>query len=251
MTNRISLTNICNFCSLSKQSKWCESCIQYDVRLQQAKNKILSLEAKVQKLLVENGKLKIQVRIKSTDCNDPKKLKKFYEKTCNLCLLPLTEYEFDEHLCFDQESIKCSFCTTATSFKSTASLIEHISSHHGIQKSKVLFQCKRCILAYPAEILLKLHQKAHDKIVPKPISDHKEDFQEIIFIDEPSSERVSVLSESAVEDTSQNSINKVETPNPIAKIMPFQQTERTNKCNNRLIKIAIILILIVNYSIFQ
>lgn len=227
----MALKNICNFCSLSKQSKSCESCIQYDVRLQQAKNKILSLEAKVQKLLVENEKLKIHVRAKSTDCNDLKKLKNSYQKTCNLCMLPLTEYEFDEHLCLDQESIKCSFCITATSFKSTASLIEHISSHHGIQKSKVLFQCKRCILAYPAEILLKLHQKAHDKIAPKPISDYKEDFQEIISIDEPSSERVSVLSESAVADTPQESLNIVETPNPIAEIMPFQQPERTNKCN--------------------
>lgn len=157
---------MCFFLSLphaSKQLTHCEKCLELNFKLQRAMVKIQSLKTTVNMLKAENRVFKSKIQIKSGV--QPSKVVK---SKCELCRLDFMSVGANQHLCLDQDSITCTFCSNEKSFKSTQSYLQHMNEHadeiNEARKSK-MFKCGKCTIGYPLEILLKCHEKSHNATI--------------------------------------------------------------------------------------
>lgn len=82
---------------------------------------------------------------------------------CFLCKIWIQGNEYSKHLCVNEESIDCHYCTS--SFASIHDLMNHIVLQHSMEtktKSNV-YKCDYCSAVYASPILLKCHKKSHKR----------------------------------------------------------------------------------------
>ncbi|XP_055311500.1 zinc finger protein 595-like [Sitodiplosis mosellana] len=185
----VELIDIATIMNASSTRNLCQSCFDYDVKLQAAYAKIALLEKEMSELRSRENKrmqakriVKNQIRSNSTQDTE--------KKMCSLCLVKLTAFELERHLCTDDENIVCSLCPTT--FKSTVSFIRHITKHSEMTlatKNRLMFKCNQCNLAYAIKTLLDCHKKSHEDNPPPPEElNLKVEFQEPMSVDETSND---------------------------------------------------------------
>lgn len=179
------------------------------------------MKKKVNELQEENRIIKNQLRLITSEEN--------LNRKCTLCKEKLTDKDFELHLCIDQESVECPLCPQSNAFKSTNSLLKHISEHtentQGIDKRlSYTYKCIHCNVFYPFELLLELHKNAHKDIIQQSA-----ELNIKIEPDEPklidglvSDEEYSVL---VVVETDESSSDEVTLIEPIAQIESADEIE--------------------------
>lgn len=75
---------------------------------------------------------------------------------CNICRNRMNHKEFDQHLCFDLQTIQCEYCLL--SFKTSACLLKHLDSLH---EEKQLYRCEHCPRFFPMALLKEFHTRQH------------------------------------------------------------------------------------------
>lgn len=100
-------------------------------------------------------------------------LKEKCQEECKLCEAKLTLSDLEQHICLDQDSITCSWCSHSPAFESTVEFLEHLGQHNLTTKrinTQTLYKCNQCYLAFSMKILLECHKKSHRTVVIKPES---------------------------------------------------------------------------------
>lgn len=129
-----------------------------------------------QKFEEQNRKLRAQ--LESLKSKSHEAVRRSPEKLCEICLLSMSDQEFAPHLCPNQGSIACEYCTDAT-FTSILALREHLSD--AAHANVTFYKCGKCTLAFPMRKLLEIHEhtnKTHsNKVVNRlsapPMSEYK------------------------------------------------------------------------------
>lgn len=75
---------------------------------------------------------------------------------CSICKDRLTVKEFNQHLCFDLQTIQCEYCLL--SFKTTTCLLTHLENSHD---EKQLYRCEHCPRFFAMSILKEYHTRQH------------------------------------------------------------------------------------------
>lgn len=134
----------------------CFSCVQYDLKLQMANDKIANLQKKLQELKVAYRHV-LQQQHNSTAI-------KTIKTKCRICC---KESKLSEHLCLDQSYISCDLC--GVRFVTTRNFLDHLNIHADeINEKKKFYKCSLCSLGYPMQILLKCHKLSHGKEIEPP-----------------------------------------------------------------------------------
>ncbi|XP_055322856.1 zinc finger protein 208-like [Sitodiplosis mosellana] len=164
LENNVKIVEIETIKGVSIKPNSCQSCIDYDLKLQAAHTKITMLEEEVIKLTTENRKMKDFIREQENSTVDKIRLPLNYDEKCSLCQVKLTAVEFERHLCVEKESILCPLCPCTNAFQSTIGFLNHVDQHTEVALAtdkRLLFKCNQCSVGYPMEILLECHKKSH------------------------------------------------------------------------------------------
>lgn len=127
-------------------------------KINQVKREIQLLNANLGQLLKKNTSLVEQLPGKKridTDMVD-----------CKLCKKRLTTKELQSHVCLG-EQMTCKYCSKQ--FDSTLRFLMHLGDAYHVakreqdRKTKNIFRCDKCQLAYPLLILLECHKLSHSE----------------------------------------------------------------------------------------
>lgn len=82
---------------------------------------------------------------------------------CEICQTALTRNELNSHLCDEEKSIRCDYCSNE--FTATVQLLEHLRNSHS---TKIMHRCEKCPKFFPMIALKKYHMKVHEQDTTKP-----------------------------------------------------------------------------------
>ncbi|XP_055311588.1 zinc finger protein 878-like [Sitodiplosis mosellana] len=84
------------------------------------------------------------------------------DQKCKICRTALTVNELNSHLCGEERSIGCEYCSNE--FTITAKLLEHLKTDHATKK---MHKCEKCPTFLAMIALKEFHMKSHELDAPK------------------------------------------------------------------------------------
>lgn len=78
-------------------------------------------------------------------------------RNCTICKMELTANELNSHLCGDEKSIRCEYCSDT--FTTTTALMKHLDNSN---EKKMIYKCEKCTRNFLSIFLKDHHTKLHD-----------------------------------------------------------------------------------------